>query len=117
MIVEPVNVQNKSSPPSVQASRSQLDIQVERQLEINQQKEDQFDVSKLNEKVAELQRNLNMIHDVNLKFSVHKATGKLMIIVSDEDTGKVIREIPPSQMLDIAAKLDEMMGIIFDQRG
>ncbi|UCH01215.1 MAG: flagellar protein FlaG, partial [Deltaproteobacteria bacterium] len=37
--------------------------------------------------------------------------------VMEGSTGEVIREIPPVEILNLAAKLDEMVGLIFDQRG
>jgi flagellar protein FlaG len=39
-----------------------------------------------------------------------------MITVIDESTGKVIREIPESEILELAAKMKEMVGMLFDQK-
>jgi flagellar protein FlaG len=38
-----------------------------------------------------------------------------MVKVVNKDTGNLIREIPPKEVLDLAAKLDEMIGILFDK--
>ena len=64
-----------------------------------------------------LQSNLNAIHNVDLQFSVHDSSGRIMVTVKDGTTGQVIREVPPSDILNLAAKLDEMIGLIFDERG
>jgi len=64
-----------------------------------------------------LQSSLNMIHNVDLQFSVHDSSGRIMVTVKDASTGQVIREVPPSDLLNLAAKLDEMIGLIFDERG
>ncbi len=66
---------------------------------------------------ANIQNSLDIIHNVKLKFSVHEASGQVMEMISDEETGEVIREIPSSEILNIAAKLDEMVGLLFDQKG
>ena len=58
-----------------------------------------------------------MIHEVDLQFSVHEASGEIMVRVLEESTGEVIREIPPSEMLDLAAGLGEMVEPLFDQTG
>jgi flagellar protein FlaG len=58
-----------------------------------------------------------MIHEVDLQFSVHEASGEIMVRVLKESTGEVIREIPPSEMLDLAARLGEMVETLFDQTG
>jgi flagellar protein FlaG len=53
---------------------------------------------------------------MGFEFSRHEGTGKTMIKVVNKDTGDVIREIPPEKALDMAAKMDEMLGILFDQK-
>lgn len=71
----------------------------------------------LKELAADVQENLKFISDVDLQFSVHKASGRMMIIVREGSTGKVIREIPPKEVLDLVAKFDEMVGMLLDKRG
>jgi len=75
------------------------------------------DPSRLAEMAASVQKSLNIMHNVDLRFSVHEASGRIMVIVTDESSGKVIREIPPLEILQLAAKLDEMVGMIFDKKG
>jgi len=65
------------------------------------------------ELVADIQNKLN---NVELHFSVHDPSGKIVVTVINESTGKVIREIPQSEIVEIAAKMDEMVGMIFDQK-
>ena len=79
--------------------------------------QDRMDLSQISGVVADIQKNLGMIHDVDLQFSVHEASGEIMVTVRDESSGDVIREIPPSEVLDLSAKLGEMVGLIFDQTG
>lgn len=66
---------------------------------------------------ADVQKKLKIMHNVDLQFSVHEASGQTMIVVRDESTGKVIREIPPKEVLNLAAKFDEMIGLLFDGKG
>ncbi|MEX1028723.1 MAG: flagellar protein FlaG [Paenibacillaceae bacterium] len=49
------------------------------------------------------------------EFSVHEKTKQIMVKVMDEETGEVIREIPPEKVLDMVARLWEMAGIIVDE--
>ncbi len=79
-------------------------------------KESGPDLSELSNLVAHVQRNIDVMHGKNLNFSVHAASGQTMITVSDQTTGQVIREIPSREMLNLAVKLEEMMGLIFDQK-
>ncbi len=64
----------------------------------------------------QIQQNINIIHDVSLQFSMHEATGRTMVNVTEQETGELIRQIPPEQVLDLAAKIDDMIGILFDKK-
>ena len=74
-------------------------------------------LAELSKMASDIQKNLNIIHDVRLKFSVHKDTGRIVITVTDETTGKVIREIPPAELVEFSAKFDEVVGKIFNRKG
>jgi flagellar protein FlaG len=52
----------------------------------------------------------------SLDFSIHKQTKQIMVKVLDNETGEVIREVPPEKNLDLLAKLWEMAGILVDER-
>jgi flagellar protein FlaG len=75
------------------------------------------DVAELSKMASDIQKNLNIIHDVHLKFSVHKDTGRIVITVTDETTGKVIREIPPAELVEFSDKFDKVVGKIFNRKG
>jgi flagellar protein FlaG len=53
---------------------------------------------------------------VDLEFSIHEASGEIMVTIMDGFTGEVIREVPASEILDLAAKIEEMAGLMFDQK-
>ncbi len=69
------------------------------------------------ELIADLQQNLDIVHQVGLQFSVHQSSGRVQVKVVNEETGEVVREIPPDEILNLAAKLDDMVGVIFDKKG
>jgi flagellar protein FlaG len=73
--------------------------------------------AELSEMAKDVQKNMSIIHNVELKFSVNKDSGRIIITVTDEATGEVIREIPPSEFVKFADKFDEMVGMIFDKKG
>lgn len=50
------------------------------------------------------------------EFSIHEKTKEIMVKVIDSDTNQVIREIPPEKILDMVAKMWEMVGLIVDER-
>ena len=100
------------APPAQARSPSPSTVPQEGEKEAKPQ-----DVAHMTEVVADVQKSLSMIHNVDLQFSVHEETGQIMVTVREESTGEVIREIPPSEMLDLAARMDEMVGLLFHQTG
>ena len=116
MRVEPITASVKSEAPAVQARLPAEQATNQKDKKV-QQPVKSLDLPDLEELAADVMKNLNIMHNVNLQFSVHKASGKTMVTVVDESTGKVLREIPSHEILDLAAKIDEMVGMIFDQKG
>jgi flagellar protein FlaG len=52
----------------------------------------------------------------DLKIQVDDKTGRIVVKVTSKESGKVIREIPPEELLDLAARIEEMTGILFDEK-
>ncbi len=63
-----------------------------------------------------IEQDLSLLHNVGISFSLHKETGRTMVRVFDKETDTLIREIPPEEFLDLAAKIHEMVGVLFDKR-
>ncbi|OQA07708.1 MAG: flagellar protein FlaG [bacterium ADurb.Bin374] len=77
------------------------------------------DPAKQMEKIKDAVDKLNktsMIFDRSLKFRIHDATQQMMVSVIDVANDKVIREIPSQEALDLVAKMQEYLGIIFDKK-
>lgn len=64
----------------------------------------------------ELSLDLEILHSVGLSFAKHEDTGRTFIKVTNKDTNELIREIPAEDVLNMAAKIDEMIGILFDAK-
>jgi uncharacterized FlaG/YvyC family protein len=50
----------------------------------------------------------------SLRFEVNSTTGDIVIKVISGD-GKVIREIPPEELQNQAAKMEDLTGLLFDK--
>lgn len=55
-------------------------------------------------------------NNTHLKFEIHEKTKEVMVRIIEDETGEVIKEIPPEKMLDMIAKLWEIAGIIVDEK-
>ena len=52
----------------------------------------------------------------SLEYSVDDKTNRISIIVRDQETDEVIREIPSEETLDMVSKIWELAGIIVDEK-
>ena len=119
MLVEGVSMVTKNSIPSlgpslVASMASQGRIAPEEKKQAAEEKRP-VGLSELAEVVKDQQNAVNGFRNVNLNFSVYEGSGQIMVTVVDQDSGKVIREIPAKEALELAAKLQEVVGLIFDQ--
>ncbi len=53
-------------------------------------------------------------HRLDLHFYLHKGVGRLAVQIIQDSTGKILREYPPREWLDLEARLKEMVGIFLD---
>lgn len=63
----------------------------------------------------ELQDRLDEM-GTKLSFAIDKQSDSIVIQVTDQKTGKLVRQIPSQEMLDLKAKLEKLMGILFDKK-
>lgn len=52
----------------------------------------------------------------HIKFTLHEQLNEYYVQIIDDETKEVIREIPSKKIMDIAAKLQEMIGLLIDER-
>lgn len=53
---------------------------------------------------------------INFKFSVDQDTHQIVVKVINQDTGKVIRQIPSEEALKIAKAIDILHGVIIQKK-
>lgn len=78
-----------------------------------QQKDNQANAQRI--KSAIEQANKKQVH-TRFEFSYHDETNRISIKVIDQETDKVIREIPPEDSLELLEKIWEIAGIIVDEK-
>ncbi|MBU1052801.1 MAG: flagellar protein FlaG [Proteobacteria bacterium] len=116
MYVEPVSLSGKSldslSQPNV-AVRDQTPVEENSKSE---EEKKPVNAANANDAFASLQNKMKVLQNIDLSFSVHEASGKIIVTVVNENTGEVIREIPSSELLSLATKLEETIGLMLDKK-
>ncbi|WP_429844169.1 flagellar protein FlaG [Brevibacillus sp. FIR094] len=54
--------------------------------------------------------------DTHLKFTLHEKLNEYFVQIVDNETNEVVREVPSKKILDLAAKFQEMIGILVDEK-
>ena len=63
-----------------------------------------------------IQKNLDSMN-ISLAFSTYvEGDRKISVTVTEKETGKVIREIPSKEVQRLSVKMEEMVGMIFNDR-
>jgi flagellar protein FlaG len=66
--------------------------------------------------IAEMQQQIDRMN-VSLQFSTYGENGeKIAIVVTDKESGEVIREIPSKEIQNLYAKMSELAGMIFNRQ-
>ncbi len=65
-------------------------------------------INKINEHVSILNKDVKFVYNDTIK--------SLVVKVINAKTGRVIREIPPKEVINLQKKLSEVVGIIFDSK-
>ncbi|WP_235206724.1 flagellar protein FlaG [Paenibacillus tyrfis] len=82
-------------------------------------KKEKFELSISEEAVVKaIQKANKALQGVEKRFEyrVHQQTGEIMVKVLNQETNELIREIPPEKLLDLVAKLQDICGIIIDEK-
>ena len=123
-----VDTNSLGYPPSSQSQNTpavdpvqtadQIDLKNQDQLKRQNQEQQQPSNSDaaLTAAMKDFQDKVSQMQYIELEFSLHKGTGRVMVKVIDKNTGKVIREIPDKKFLDLVAGMDKMIGILFDKK-
>jgi len=74
------------------------------------------DGSQVHQAAQEINQRLERLTQPSVRFSVDEESGDLVVRVVDRQTGDVIRQIPPEEMVRLHKHLDEMRGLIFSRQ-
>ncbi|HNX77025.1 MAG TPA: flagellar protein FlaG [Candidatus Rifleibacterium sp.] len=113
--LEALQNQNPSSNDKpVEAIKSQQTSEPANALEAAEQNKQKTEED-LKEAVDKLNKTA-VIFDRSLRFQIHDKTHRTMVSVVDIVQDKVIRQIPNEEVLDLVAKMDDYLGMIFDKK-
>lgn len=108
LVLDQTNINTEIKPPKITPLEKQF--QSENNIPLKK-----FDKEKLKELTEHFQRFLNQFN-LDAKIVYEKDYNTLVVQVFRKDTGEMIRQIPPQELLDISKKLQELVGILFKEK-
>ncbi|HHY13195.1 MAG TPA: flagellar protein FlaG [Thermoanaerobacterales bacterium] len=70
---------------------------------------------KLQDSIEALNKTVEVI-DKKYEFFIHKESERAVVRVLERATGEVINQIPPEEVLNIIAKIRDIIGVFVDER-
>lgn len=67
------------------------------------------------EAVAGVMNKASEMLNNQLQFEVYEETNTVYVQIVDRKTKEVVKQIPPEEMLELSAKIREMVGILIDK--
>lgn len=74
------------------------------------------DYSEQLKKAIESLNSASQIVNKQLRFQLHEGSGRMKVQVVNSATQEVIKEIPPEAVLEAAARVKEIIGLLLDER-
>jgi flagellar protein FlaG len=69
----------------------------------------------LEQAVAKVSEDIQA-HDTNLKFEIDDSTDRLIVKVIEKDSGEVIRQFPPKEVLNLAKYFNSSKGLLLKEQ-
>lgn len=82
----------------------------------SESKQAALNAEKIRQSVEALNKAVEVVLPNRLKFRVHEATDQIQVQIIDQESNKVVKEIPPQEILDLMTRIKEMVGWFLDER-
>lgn len=113
-----INIDNKINK-NEQASQLDKNLHKEENKDFHKEKskekKEDIDNSKLKENIDILNKLLKK-HHTKIEFERHEVFNDMIFKIVDEETGEIVTEVPPKNILDMVAKLCELAGVLVDKK-
>lgn len=103
--------------PKIQSSAFNKTVSqpVKEQTSSEQKTQEQVPLEDLATAAEHLGQALDVVNR-GLEFSIHEDTNRIIVRVINRETQEVLKEIPPEQLLDMIARIWDLIGLIVDEK-
>lgn len=76
----------------------------------------QYSEKELGKAVDDLNKWMQQTQSTHLQFRLHEQLKEYYVEIVNDSTKEVIRQVPSKKIMDIAAKMQEMIGLLVDEK-
>ncbi|WP_431809617.1 flagellar protein FlaG [Brevibacillus agri] len=76
----------------------------------------QYSEKELGKAVDDLNKWIQQTQSTHLQFRLHEQLKEYYVEIVNDSTKEVIRQVPSKKIMDIAAKMQEMIGLLVDEK-
>jgi flagellar protein FlaG len=80
------------------------------------QTKDEYSNIEISSLVSSVNKYVDAVSNNKVNFQYDESKDQHIVLVKDKDTNEIIREIPPKEMLDLLKNLEDITGIIYDNK-
>ncbi|BCV25492.1 flagellar protein FlaG [Gelria sp. Kuro-4] len=77
--------------------------------------ETKFNPQDVEDAVAALDQTVRAFSE-RISFVLHRESGRMQVQVIDNATQEIVKEIPPTAVLEVIARIREMVGLLLDEK-
>ncbi len=74
-----------------------------------------LDPARVSQAIEDMRSQFDLANH-KLEYSVHESSHKIVVRISDRQSGQVIREVPDSEFLDLVSRLQDLVGFIINAK-
>ncbi len=116
MAIEGINSTSHSSLSARITSTSRKeDTSDESRLDAAPKRGETSPAPKIDERFLERVAKALDLSNVSREYEVYDKLGKVYIRLYDKESGELIREIPPEELVELARKMEKITGMLFRQ--
>ena len=108
-------VNDKGEKPEEKATAKTKPINILDEPEKENAPLDIMEEEKLNSELDRINKVVDLYNE-ELRFTLHKTSGRMMVEIVNRDTQEVVREIPPRKFLDWVVSFHNFLGAMIDTK-
>ena len=111
--ISPVEPSSKSDPVALD-KKAQLGTQGD---QLSSKTDGEIDAKEMKKVVDEVQKRMDAIGS-KLSFGLkeHKDIHQMVVQITDKDSGKLVKQFPAEEVIQIREKLNDLIGLLFDKQ-